>query len=59
MTTRVTIDAHAGWPISVILVHGETSQPKTIEHQIVEPGTKKDYYLHSGLRIAGIEECPK
>lgn len=59
MTTRVTIDAHAGWPVAVTMVVGESSYPKEFRHEIVEPNTVRDFYIHSGMRIVGIEELKR
>lgn len=58
MTTKITIDAHAGWPILVVKLVGEPSQEKTILSQIVEPFEKADIFIHSGLKILHIEELP-
>lgn len=50
MTTRVTIDAHAGWSVRV-----EKIDPKTGEHlfkdETVEPGSVRDFYVHDGMAI--------
>ena len=59
MTTKVTIDAHAGWPILVVSVVGEAQSTKTVRSTVVEPNTKKDIYIHSGERIISIEELPR
>lgn len=59
MTTRVTVDAHAGWPVLVSFLVGETKSTKNILVDIVEPNTSKDFYIHSGLRITSIEELTK
>ena len=59
MTTRVTVDAHGGWPILVGLLSGEPTKKKTIREDIVPAGEKRDFYIHSGLRIIYIEELPK
>lgn len=59
MTTRVTVDAHAGWPVMVTMIVGEPSYNKEVRTDIVEPNTTKDFYIHSGIRIINIEELPK
>lgn len=59
MTTRVTVDAHAGWPILVTLKHGEPNASKSISSEIVAPNTQRDFHIHSGLQIIGIEEQPR
>lgn len=57
MTTRVTVDAHAGWPVEVIGLHGELGH-KEYRIEIVQPYTKRDFYIHSRFRIVSIEELP-
>lgn len=59
MTTKVTVDAHAGWPVLVVQVVGEPNAPKSIRQDVVEPNTTKDFYIHSGMRIISIEELPR
>ena len=56
MTTKITVDAHAGWPVLVRLKRGEPHAQKSDETVLVEPGTTMDFYIHSGLIITGIEE---
>lgn len=58
MTTAVTIDAHAGWPISVTLISGEPSYPKKVYEEVVPANTVRIFHIHSGLRIINIEELP-
>ena len=57
MTTRVTVDAHAGWPVLVVLKYGEAQYAKSYVTERVEPYTQKDFYIHSGLAIVDIIEC--
>lgn len=59
MTSKVTIDAHAGWPIHVEKRSGEPGTPDVFTVEIVEPNTKKDFYIHSGMSILGIKELPR
>jgi hypothetical protein len=59
MTTAVTIDAHAGWPVEVIIRNGEPGNPDIFKTKIVEPSTKETFYLHSGCSIVGIKELPQ
>lgn len=59
MTTSVTIDAHAGWPVLVTMEYGEPLQPKSVTSELVEPGTKRVFYIHSGLKIIGVSEQPR
>lgn len=58
MTTKVTIDAHAGWPVLVTTKQGEAAQEKSVHTATVEPGKTRDFYIHSGCSIIGIEEQP-
>ena len=58
MTTTVTVDAHAGWPVKVMQVQldadgNATSQSETI----VPPNTKQDFYVHSHLELH-VKEMP-
>lgn len=60
MTTKVTVDAHAGWPVKVkttnlnnngdIINTGET---------IVPAYTTQDFFIHTHMRIASVEEMPQ
>ena len=59
MTTKVTVDAHAGWPVMVIGIGGEPNYQKEIRTTIVDPGKVVDFYIHSGFRIISIEELPR
>lgn len=56
MTTKVTVDAHAGWDVGVLLRVGEPSQVPELREEIVPAGTVREFYIHSGLRIVLIEE---
>jgi hypothetical protein len=59
MTTKVTVDAHAGWPVQVEQRKGEPGTPDVFVTEIVEPNTTKDFYIHSGMDIVGIKELPR
>lgn len=59
MTTKVTVDAHAGWPVLVTMKFGEVNSPKRIETAIVEPNTTQDFHIHSEMEIMGIQEQPR
>lgn len=59
MTTKITVDAHAGWPVLVVVKQGEPSYSQTIQDYVVEPNTKLDFYIHSGLQILYIGEQPQ
>ena len=56
MTTKITVDAHAGWPVEVVSLHGEPNYSKSPEIRIVKPYTTEEFYIHSGLRILSIVE---
>jgi hypothetical protein len=58
MTTKVTVDAHAGWPVAVVTREGEKGYLPTFTTHIVEPNTRRDFYLHSGVTIISAEEMP-
>ena len=52
MTTKVTVDAHAGWPVSVRSLNPETHRPTTgYPDVIVPPHEKRDFYVHSSLDL--------
>lgn len=59
MTTRVEIDAHAGWPVLVTMLVGEPGTRKEVRTQIVQPNTNANIYIHSGCVITHIEEMNK
>ena len=56
MTSKITVDAHAGWPILVTCIRGEPAYTKEVYTKVVEPKTIEDFYIHSGFRILNIEE---
>lgn len=49
MTTKVTVDAHAGWPVRVTCLTPDTG--KTIWEQTVAPKTVRDFYVHSTANL--------
>lgn len=55
MTTKVTVHAHAGWPVSVVGI--STTTGTEVSGDRVEPHTEKSFYVHSGvdLRIHEIQ----
>lgn len=61
MTTRVTVDAHAGWPVQVEYTLGEPNAANALimKKEIVAPNTQKDFYIHSGMFITRIMELNK
>lgn len=57
MTTKVTVDAHAGWDVLVVELVGEPSHsPKEVRQTTVPAYEKRDFYIHSGCRIISIQE---
>ena len=58
MTTRITVDTHAGWPVLVVQLVGEPNREKTVQTTIVPPQEVRDFYIHSGMKIISIEEQP-
>lgn len=60
MTTAITVDAHAGWPVEVKSVRGEPqTEPKQLVTEIVPANEKRTFYIHSGLTIVSICEMPR
>ena len=58
MTTKVTVDAHAGWPVEVTQVQLAAAGNKTVEvTRVVAPNTKEDFYVHSHLELH-VKELP-
>lgn len=58
MTTKVTVDAHAGWPVEVTQIAlGEDGEPKAEDKQVVAPNTKQDFHVHSHRELR-IKELP-
>jgi hypothetical protein len=61
MTTKVTVDAHAGWPVKVEAIDtiydesGPTGVETTSELGIVAPGTRQDFYCTNSRRLVVTE----
>lgn len=51
MTTKVTVDAHAGWPVDVVI--NDKGQAPRIER--VEPHTQRDFHVYDSRSITVIE----
>ena len=52
MTTAVTVDAHAGWPVKVTLIDQSSdglTQSETV--QVVAANTKQAFYVWNGRDI--------
>jgi hypothetical protein len=43
MTTKITVDAHAGWPVEV--TRRSRADPSHSTHIVVEPNTKQDIFI--------------
>lgn len=52
MTTKVTIDAHAGLPVQVFAI-GRTEVAAT--KHIVQPGSVGNFHVHSGQNLLIVE----
>lgn len=52
MTTAVTVDAHAGWPVRVMLINKNGSIASDTKMQ---PGTKEIFHVHSGAWLKVVE----
>jgi hypothetical protein len=56
MTTKVTIDAHAGWPVKVEAIDQYPgTEPATSELGIVRPGEVREFNVHSSRKIVVTE----
>lgn len=51
MTTKVTVDAHAGWPVDVVIV--DRGAAPRIER--VAPHSVRDFCVHDSRSISVIE----
>lgn len=55
MTTKVTVDAHAGWPVLVEYTCGEAGfSDLSKKKEIVPAMTQKDFYIHCGMFITRV-----
>lgn len=57
MTTKVTVDAHAGWPVKVEAIdqYPGDAEPKTVELGIVAPGEVREFHVFDARRIVVTE----
>ena len=58
MTTKITVDTHAGWPVRVTAIDVQTGEgPGTKETVLLEvaPGTSCDFHVFQGRKLI-IEE---
>jgi hypothetical protein len=52
MTTKITIDAHAGWPVQVEITDQYPGQDTaTVTVETVPAMTARDFYIHSSRSI--------
>lgn len=52
MTTKVTIDAHAGWPVQVEIVDQYPDQKDSaLRVEIVPPKEVRDFYVHDSRHL--------
>lgn len=58
MTTKVTVDAHAGWPVKVTSIAYDSTGETSRSDSVVPAHTHADFYIHSNMRIA-VEEMPR
>jgi hypothetical protein len=60
MTTSVTIDAHAGWPVEVKTESIDTATGNvTVGTKIVDPGTQQTFYIYTNHNIVSIRELDR
>lgn len=60
MTTKVTVDAHAGWPVKVTTVDLDSQgnpAPNGESETTVAPNTTQDFYVHSSRELR-VKEMP-
>lgn len=55
MTTKITVDAHAGWPVEVRAVDGPPEAPATHVLEVVAPGQVREFYAWSGRSLVVTE----
>lgn len=51
MTTKITVDAHAGWPVEVRKIDGSPDHPEVGEVTIVQAGSCADFYVWQGRSL--------
>jgi hypothetical protein len=57
MTTTVTVDAHAGWPVKVDAIDSYEGRSETTELAVVAPHTVQHFYATSTRQIV-VTELP-
>jgi hypothetical protein len=66
MTTRVLVDAHAGWPVKVEAIDKVydratseyTGETQTTETTVVRPNTEQEFYVHDSRQLLITEMAP-
>lgn len=61
MTTKVTVDAHAGWPVRVTAIDATAGEgPGAGQHVLgeVEAGAVREFHVYEGRKLL-IEELSK
>lgn len=58
MTTKVTVDAHAGWPVEVTTVDLLTDGTRAETSATVPPNETRDFYVYS-TRELRVRELPR
>lgn len=58
MTTRITVDAHAGWPVEVTTVDVRPSGTKQTTSATVPPGEVRDFYVFDNRELI-VRELPR
>ena len=58
MTTKVTVDAHAGWPVEVIQQDRYNDQT-TLKIEIVPAKEARDFYITDTRSIIGVREMKR
>jgi len=56
MTTKITVDAHAGWDVAVKVAEKQDDGLWAVREEIVPKFTQRDFYVHSHMDIWGIRE---
>ncbi|NJL06847.1 MAG: DUF2829 domain-containing protein [Methylacidiphilales bacterium] len=55
MTTKITVDAHAGWPVAVYALDSFGNSVKESELGVVAPGNVGDFHATSSREIRVVE----
>ena len=57
MTTKVTVDAHAGWPVEVYALDSYGGSVKETLLGTVQPGEVREFHATSSREIRAVEIC--